>query len=134
MIRKKKRSVRRSGFEDKFEKNLKEREINYQYESEVLSYKYTIPAREKTERYTPDFPVITKSGKKIYIETKGRLTADNRKKYLRVRELTGIDLRFIFQRPSNKIYPKSETTYGEWATQNGFLWSSGIIPEEWINE
>ncbi len=133
MKRRRKTVIRRSGFEDSFEKDLTERGINYSYESETLSYKYIVPAREKTERYTPDFPIITKSGKKIYIETKGRLTSENRKKYLRVKNLLGIDLRFVFQR-DNKIYKGSDTTYSEWAEKNGFLWAMKTIPEEWINE
>ena len=134
MARRKRKPTRRSGFEDKFEKNLIERDVDYKYESEVFSYKYTIPAREKTERYTPDFPIITKSGKKIYIETKGRLTSAYRKKYIRVKELTGIDLRFIFQRKNNKIYKGSKTTYWMWAEQNGFKWAEKTIPQEWLDE
>lgn len=129
----KKRSIRRSKFEDEFEKDLVSRGADYSYESETLTYKYVIPAREKTERYTPDFPITTKSGKKIYIETKGILTAENRKKYLRVKELLGIDLRFVFQR-NNKIYKGSNTTYCEWAEKNGFLWAMKTIPDEWLME
>lgn len=133
-MKRRKKSIRRSGFEDDFEKNLVSRNIPYSYESEVLQYKYTIPAREKTERYTPDFPIVTRTGKKFYIETKGKLTAENRKKYMRVKELLNIDLRFVFQRPNNKIYKGSDTTYGEWATKNGFKWAAKIMPDEWLVE
>lgn len=133
MARRKRTSIRRSGFEDNFEKDLNSRGIMYSYETEKFSYKYIIPAREKTEEYTPDFPIVTKSGKKIYIETKGRLTIQNRKKYLRVKELLGIDLRFVFQR-NNKIDKRSNTRYSDWAEKNGFKWAMKTIPEEWINE
>jgi hypothetical protein len=133
-MKRKRTAIRRSGFEDSFEKDLRSRGIKYTYESETLEYKYIIPAREKTERYTPDFPIITKTGKKIYIETKGKLTAENRKKYLRVRDLLSIDLRFVFQRPNNKIYKGSNTTYGQWATKNGFLWADKTMPNEWLSE
>lgn len=132
--KRRKKTRRRSGFEDKFEENLKQRDVDFGYETETLEYTYTIPAREKLERYTPDFPIITKSGKKIYIETKGRLTADNRKKYLRVKRLTGVDLRFVFQRPNNKIYKGSKTTYWQWAEKNGFLWAKTRCPDEWLEE
>jgi hypothetical protein len=134
MKRKRTNPTRRSGFEDTFESDLNERGIVYGYETETLSYKYTIPAREKTERYTPDFPLVTQTGKKIYIETKGRLTAENRKKYLRVKNLLGIDLRFVFQRPNNKIYRGSNTTYAEWCDQNGFQWAKETLPQEWLME
>jgi hypothetical protein len=133
-MKRKRTAIRRSGFEDSFEKDLRSRGIKYTYESETLEYKYIIPARQKTERYTPDFPIITKTGKKIYIETKGKLTAENRKKYLRVRDLLSIDLRFVFQRPNNKIYKGSNTTYGQWATKNGFLWADKTMPNEWLSE
>jgi hypothetical protein len=128
-----KKSYRRSGFEDSFENDLISRGVDYSYESVTLKYKYIIPAREKTERYTPDFPITTKSGKTIYIETKGILTAENRKKYLRVRDLLGIDLRFVFQK-NNKIYKGSNTKYSEWAEKNGFKWAMKTIPDEWLNE
>ena len=134
MRRKRTSVIRRSGFEDEFESDLNERGIAYGYETETLSYKYIIPAREKTERYTPDFPLVTQTGKKIYIETKGRLTAENRKKYLRVKNLLGIDLRFVFQRPNNKIYRGSNTTYAEWCDQNGFQWAKETLPQEWLME
>jgi hypothetical protein len=134
MNRKRKQTTRRSGLEDSFEKDLIERGIAYGYESETLSYKYTVPAVEKTERYTPDFPIVTRSGKKIYIETKGRLTAENRKKYLRVKNLLGIDLRFVFQKPNNKIYKGSKTTYWQWCESNGFLWAKSTLPDEWLME
>jgi hypothetical protein len=133
-MKRKRTAIRRSGFEDSFEKDLRSRGIKYTYESETLEYKYIIPARQKTERYTPDFPIITKTGKKIYIETKGKLTAENRKKYLRVKDLLSIDLRFVFQRPNNKIYKGSNTTYGQWATKNGFLWADKTMPNEWLSE
>lgn len=134
MRRKRANITRRSGFEDQFESDLNERGITYGYETETFSYKYMVPAKEKTERYTPDFPLKTRTGKKIYIETKGRLTAENRKKYLRVKNLLGIDLRFIFQRPNNKIYKGSKTTYAEWCEQNGFLWAKDTLPDEWLME
>ncbi len=130
---KKKRSIRRSKFEDEFEKDLVSRGADYSYESEKFHYKYIVPERLVTERYTPDFPITTKSGKKIYIETKGVLTAQNRKKYLRVRNILGIDLRFVFQR-DNKISKLSNTRYSEWAEKNGFLWAIKTIPDEWLME
>lgn len=131
---KRRNTRRRSGFEDRFENDLRERNVDYSYESKTFSYQYVVPAQKKTERYTPDFPIKTKSGKIIYIETKGKLTAAYRKKYLRVKKLLNIDLRFVFQRPNNKIYKGSKTTYWQWAEKNGFLWSKEFIPQEWLDE
>lgn len=133
-MRRKRTIKRRSGFEDDFENDLILRNINYGYETETLSYSYLVPAVMKNERYTPDFPIITRTGKKIYIETKGRLTSENRKKYMRVKNLLNIDLRFVFQKANNKIYKGSSTTYSEWCDKNGFLWAERKIPDEWLME
>lgn len=134
MARKRRKSYRKSKFEDDFEADLKNRGVDYAYESEVFTHEYIIPAKKKKERYTPDFPIITKSGKKIYIETKGVLTKAYREKYIRIRNKFNIDLRFVFQRPNNKIYKGSKTTYWQWAEKNGFLWSKEFIPQEWLDE
>jgi hypothetical protein len=90
---------------------------------------YLVPARAAT--YTPDF--ILPNG--IIIETKGRLTAADRKKHIHIRRSNPeLDIRFVFQAPNAKIYKGSKTTCARWAEKNDFLWAKGYIPREWINE
>jgi hypothetical protein len=43
------------------------------------------------------------------------------------------DIRFLFQAPNNRLTKRSKTTYGEWATKNGFKWAiAPDIPRSWI--
>ena len=116
----------RSGLEQDVALDLNKKGIVYGYESVV--FRYTVPAQ--LHRYTPDF--VLPNG--IYVEVKGRLTFYDRRKYLAVAESNpGIDLRFLFHRPGNRISKVSETTYSKWAEDNGFLWAGGrAIPDEWL--
>ena len=44
-----------------------------------------------------------------------------------------LDIRMIFQRPFNKIYKGSKTTYAMWCEKHDILWSSyQNIPESWL--
>lgn len=71
----------------------------------------------------------------IHIETKGRLTATDRRKMLAVKSCNpGIDIRFVFQRASNKLTKKSKMTYAQWAERSGFKYAEGHIPLEWWRE
>lgn len=151
---KKNKSVqgRRSGFEDEvFESNNKlVKELQY----ETFKVPYTVP--ETQANYIPDFPVL-KKGKKdltnplnyIMLEVKGRLTLQDRKKMVLVKEANpALDIRFIFQsdnyltkltaRQKNlkaQKKPFNKDRYSDWAEKNGFLWSVGPkIPEEWLKE
>jgi hypothetical protein len=121
----------RSGLEDKISEQLKFTGKTWSYESEKL--KYTIPERVAT--YTPDFILIKKDGSKMYIETKGRFTAIDRKKHLLVKSSNPeLDIRLLFQTPNNKITKNSKTTYADWANKNGYLWAAKEIPVEWLEE
>jgi hypothetical protein len=121
----------RSGLEDKISEQLKSTNKTWSYESEKL--KYTIPERVAT--YTPDFILIKKDGSKMYIETKGRFTAIDRKKHLLVKTSNPeLDIRILFQTPNNKITKNSKTTYADWADKNGYLWAAKEIPKEWLEE
>ena len=121
----------RSGLEDKISEQLKTTDKVWSYESEKL--KYTIPERQAT--YTPDFILIKKNGEKMYIETKGRFTAVDRKKHLLVKlSNPDIDIRLLFQTPNNKITKNSKTTYADWADKNGYLWAAKEIPSSWLEE
>lgn len=73
-------------------------------------------------RYVPDF--VLDNG--IVIEAKGKFTAADRAKSLAVRDAhPGIDLRFVFQAPYNRLSPSSLTSYAGWADKKGFKWCSG---------
>jgi hypothetical protein len=90
-------------------------------------FKYTQPAVDRT--YTPDFKT---NGKKIYLEAKGKLDLETRKKMLWFRE-SNPDIRiiFLFQNASNKLTKRSKTTYGDWATANNFDWLD--FRKDWLN-
>lgn len=72
----------------------------------------------------------------MYIETKGKFTADDRKKLLAVKEQhPNVVIYLLFQRAYNKLSPKSKTTYADWSEKNGFAWADYNehgVPEEWL--
>lgn len=89
---------------------------NWNYESEKLNY--TIP--ETHHIYTPDF-IINYKNYTFYVETKGVLDLDTRKKMIYVRDSNPDKIFiFIFQNKLNKLNKKSKTTYEKWANKNGF--------------
>lgn len=94
---------------------------------EPKRYKYIQPEKERT--YIPDF----KTGRKnIYLEAKGKLDLDTRQKMVWFRESNpSIKIIFLFQNPDNKITKRSKTTYGTWATENGFDWLD--FRKDWLN-
>ena len=116
----------RSGFERRFASYLVSQGICFDYERDKIPY--IVPPKER--KYLVDF---TTCG--IYIETKGRLTSADRKKYLQVKESNpDIDLRFVFQK-DNRIYKGSKTYYSDWAEKNGFKYHVGCsLPDEWLEE
>lgn len=117
----KRRSYYRSGFEDKVINDLKTKELPYKYESLKISY-------VKSHTYTPD--LILPNG--VVVELKGRFTSSDRSKHLEVKkQYPDIDLRFVFQDANKPLRKGSKTTYGMWATKNGFIWSQSTIPTEW---
>lgn len=121
----------RSGLEDKISEQLKATDKTWSYESEKL--KYTVPERLAT--YTPDFIIIKSNGEKMYVESKGRFTATDRKKMKLVKEANPtLDIRLLFQTPKNKITKNSKTTYSDWAEKHGYLWAAKEIPKEWLEE
>lgn len=106
--------------------------MQFGYECEKIAY--TIPASAHT--YTPDFVITFKdSGKKLYIETKGRFLTEDRQKHLHIkRDNPSLDIRFIFQNPHAKISSSSKTTYADWCNKHGFRWGSKNVPKEWLLE
>ena len=121
----------RSGFEEKIDAELTAADVEHGFETEVIPY----VKPEKKARYTPDFPVKTKSGHKIYIETKGRfLTADRQKHLLIQNQRPDLDIRFVFMRSATPISKGSKTTYASWCEKHGFKYADKSVPSEWLNE
>ena len=93
---------------------------------------YIIPASK--HKYTPDFTLYL-GDRIVYVESKGRLDPDARKKMLAVREAhPDVDLRILFQR-EQPIRKGSKAMYSDWARKSGFQYAFGdSIPEEWLSE
>tara|TARA_R110000787_G_scaffold123097_2_gene234074 strand:+ start:702 stop:1115 length:414 start_codon:yes stop_codon:yes gene_type:complete len=117
----------RSGLEHKTAEMLKKKKVKYTYEETKIKWEdYRI------RKYTPDF--ILHNG--IVIETKGRFTREDRRKHLAIKRQYGkeYDIRFVFSNSRSKLDKGAKSTYGEWCTKNGFLYSDKEIPQEWIDE
>ena len=137
----------RSGLEEKIAAQLKAAGIEFDFEQSTVPY--VVPSRKA--RYLPDF-VIPKTG--TIIEGKGRFTShmtrcprckhcypngngsEARQKMALVKaQNPELDIRFIFNRASTPIYPKSKTTYAKWCEDHGFKWADkGKLPADWIKE
>ena len=115
----------RSKFEVKVAADLGKRKIDFQYEKVSFDY---VP---KIRNYTPDFYL---PDSKIYIETKGRLTTNDRVKHLLIKDqYPDLDIRFVFVNADNKISRTSKTTYANWCDRHKFLWAESLVPMEWLN-
>lgn len=97
---------------------LKRKKVKFSYESEKFAY--VIAAH-----YIPDWIINTPLGK-IYVETKGYLRPEDRRKLVAVKKCNPrIDLRILFYAPS----VKNE----RWAKKNGIKYAIGTIPTEWLH-
>lgn len=115
----------KSGLEETISSQIEGRGITVQYETEKIGY--NIPASNHT--YNPDF----KLPNGIFVETKGRFVASDRKKHLLVKsQHPELDIRFVFSNSNNKITKNSKTTYGDWCVKNGYKYADKIIPEDWF--
>ena len=72
----------------------------------------------------------------MYIETKGRWTSADRLKMKHVLASNpGIDIRMVFQNPTQKISKASKTTYQDYANKLGIIHvAKKDIPTEWLSE
>lgn len=105
-------------------------ELGIEFEYEKDQYRYTLPER----RYTVDWRVKTKTGKKLVIETKGRFDASDRSELVALKKCNpDLDIRLIFAK-NDKIHKASSSRNMDWATKNGFKSAVKTIPEEWLNE
>ena len=116
----------KSKLEEKVWNSLIKEYPSVQYEP--IRIKFTQPVQDRT--YTPDFK--TDSSKEIYLEAKGLLDLETRKKMIWVRECNP-DIRIImlFQNASNKLHRGSKTTYAMWAEANNFEWLD--FRKDWLN-
>jgi hypothetical protein len=72
----------------------------------------------------------------MFIETKGRWTSSDRLKMKHVLASNpGIDIRMVFQSPTQKISKGSKTTYESYAVKLGIHHvAKKEIPSEWLAE
>lgn len=116
----------RSGLEEEVDDKLKNAGVDGQYEQHKIEY--VQPATKR--KYTPDF----KLPNGIFIETKGRFVASDRKKHLLIKDqYPDLDIRFVFQNANNKLSKRSKTTYADWCRKYGFLFAEKEIPKEWLS-
>ena len=102
------------------------RTFKFAYEPEKI--KYTIEGE-----YTPDFVIELPEGKKIYVECKGYLDDNARRKMLAVRRAhPELDIRILFQK-NNKMRG-SKLRYVDWALRNNFNDADvgEVIPVAWL--
>jgi len=117
-------------FRSKFEKTvwdkLKRAFRACKYEPD--KYKYIQPAIDRT--YVPDFKTGTSD---VYIEAKGKLDLETRKKMVWFKQCQpNIRIIFLFMNSDVKIRKGSKTTYGDWATKEGFEWLDAR--KDWISD
>ena len=116
----------RSGLEHKVSKYLDELNTSYIYEGikiewEDLAYR----------TYTPDFILHNN----IIIETKGMLTATDRRKHLFIKKQhPELDIRFVFENSNRKLRKGAKSTDAQWCVRYNFNYYSRIIPEKWLKE
>lgn len=115
----------KSKLEEKVWAVLKKEFSTVKYEPK--KFKFIQPEVERT--YIPDF----KTGRSnIFIEAKGKLDLETRKKMVWFRDSNPtIRIIFLFMNPDNKITKRSKTTYAMWATDNGFEWLD--FRKDWLN-
>lgn len=131
----------RSKFEKSIAKILRSKGVKYEYEA--YQFPYTEPLRKNRSKcedcgssnlvrmgwYTPDFYL---PNSELFIETKGRFTAADRRKMLSViRDNPDDKFVMLFMR-DNKIHKRSNTTYTEWCGANNIECAVGEPKEEWL--
>ena len=97
------------------------------YEKDTFAY---LLARH----YTPDFKIMTSSGKYFYVETKGYFRSEDRAKLIAVKKTNPlIDIRIIFMQ-DKKIRKSGKMKYSDWAIKYGFMYAFNKVPREWLKE
>ena len=124
----------RNKFEQKTGEHLKAQKVKFDYEATKIDY--TVSGT-----YLVDFELTTKSGKTIYIETKGNgrsFDHQTRRKMIAVKQQhPELDVRIVFY-SDGKIGPKrKDGTFmrqSDWAIKHGFKYAIRDIPKEWLAE
>jgi hypothetical protein len=108
----------RNKFETRIYKQLRQSRVSFDYESERIPYIIA-------SHYIPDFIVHTPLGK-IYIECKGYLRPEDKRKLVAVKKLNPhMDLRILFYSANKKNLT--------WADRQGFKYAIDTIPKEWLH-
>ncbi len=128
--------------EERCAKQLERRGVAYEYEQRSLVIPYEVPA--SNHKYLPDFVITKRDGSLMYLEPKGIWDYNDRYKHLLIRhQHPTLDIRFIFQRATQRIRKGSKTTYADICNGSGrakfkdIKWKygdKGVIPEDWFNE
>lgn len=107
----------RNKFETRIFNSLKRRKVSFKYESEKIPYIFS-------GHYIPDFVIQTPNGK-VYIETKGYLRPEHKRKMVAVKKLNpALDIRILFYARKAKDI--------RWAEKAGFVYAIETIPSEWF--
>lgn len=106
--------------------------LSFEYESEKIDFVKPV----KKSKYCPDFVLTKEDGGKMYLEFKGIFDTADRQKHLLIKDQhPDLDIRFVFQRATNKIGKTSNTTYAKWCETKGFKYADkSVIPQEWLDE
>ena len=116
----------RSGLEDAFRDLCDKEGLLVTYETDTIPF--IAPAQKR--KYKPDWTV----SKDVYVETKGRFVAADRKKAIYIRDQhPEVRILYVFQRPNNTLSKASSTTYGEWCDKNGLQWCAFSDTDNWQN-
>jgi len=123
----------RSGSEREFYRQCRKMGYNPRFEHPDDIIEYIVP--EEKRKYHCDFVFTKKNGEKMYVEFKGLWHLEDRKKHLYIKKNhPDKDIRFIFEKPNNKIKKSSSTTYGMWCDSKGFKWAGKKMPVAWLKE
>ena len=115
------------GFRSRLEEHLADSldTLGVSYEYEPTRIPYTLQCK-----YSPDFVLVNG----IHLEAKGYFSSKDRRKMLAViRDNPDIDIRMVFQKPYQKLYKGSKTSYAQWCEKHGIKWCSYYdLPIEWL--
>lgn len=131
----------RSKFERTVASVLTSNKVKFNYEALKIPYKYPVrcdpcPKCGHDEHYVSRNYISDFSFRQdtLILELKGKLDREDRKKYAALLESNPkLNIRFMFQR-NNRILPRSEIRYSDWATKLGVPYCVGELPKEWIKE
>lgn len=110
-------SKTKNKFEARILRRLRKAKVGVKYEHEKIPYVLA-------GHYIPDFIIFTPSGK-IYIEAKGYLRPEHKRKMAAVKKQhPNLDIRILFYSRNAK--------YIRWAEKIGFRYAIDEIPNDWL--